>query len=85
VVIYDQTCSFFLNKWSPSQHAASSRVGVPILRCFNFCMGLHKSMEGRPEVLGIFYDLTNAFGSVCVPLILQNVEKLLRLQKIYAK
>jgi hypothetical protein len=43
---------------------------------FQFFVGLHKSMEGRSKVLGIFYDLTNAFGSVCVPLILQKFEHL---------
>jgi hypothetical protein len=41
-------------------------------------------MEGRSiqfllfftKGLGIFYDLTNAFGSVCVPLILKKFEYL---------
>jgi hypothetical protein len=43
---------------------------------FQFFVNLHKSMAGRSKVLGIFYDLTNAFGSVCVTLILQKFEHL---------
>jgi exonuclease III len=43
---------------------------------FEFFVSLYKSMEHKSKVLGIFYDLTNAFGSVCVPLILQKFEYL---------
>jgi hypothetical protein len=43
---------------------------------FEFFDNLHRSMEQRSKVLGIFYDLTNAFGSVCVPLIFQKFEHL---------
>jgi len=43
---------------------------------YEFFANLHKSMEGKFKVLGIFYDLTNAFGSVCVPIILQKFEHL---------
>ena len=43
---------------------------------FKFFEALHQSMEGRSKVLGVFYDLTNAFGSVCVPLLLQKFEYL---------
>jgi Reverse transcriptase (RNA-dependent DNA polymerase) len=43
---------------------------------FQFFEALHRSMEGRSKVIGIFYDLTNAFGSVCIPLLLQKFEYL---------
>jgi Reverse transcriptase (RNA-dependent DNA polymerase) len=33
-------------------------------------------MEHKSKVLGIFYDLSNASGSVCVPIILQKSEYL---------
>jgi hypothetical protein len=69
---------FFLNKLSPARVTAWLHQGSVYRYCVVsiFFVGLHKSMEGRSKMLGIFYDLTNAFGSVCVPLILQKFEYL---------
>jgi hypothetical protein len=43
---------------------------------FQFFIHLYKSMQHKFKVLGIFYYLTDAFGSVCVPLILKKFEHL---------
>jgi Reverse transcriptase (RNA-dependent DNA polymerase) len=43
---------------------------------FELFDNLYKAMEQKSKVLGIFYDLANAFGSVCVPIILQKFEHL---------
>ncbi|CAB3387626.1 Hypothetical predicted protein [Cloeon dipterum] len=31
-------------------------------------------MEHRQKILAIFYDLTNAFGTMCVPILLRKFE-----------
>jgi Reverse transcriptase (RNA-dependent DNA polymerase) len=43
---------------------------------FEFFVSLYRSMEHKSKVLGIFYGLSNAFGSVCEPIILQKFEYL---------
>ncbi|XP_059480862.1 uncharacterized protein LOC132199839 [Neocloeon triangulifer] len=41
---------------------------------FEFIVKLHEHLEKKQKVLGIFYDLSNAFGTICVPLLLRKFE-----------
>ena len=43
---------------------------------FEFMFNLFRSMESRQRVLSIFYDLSNAFGTVCSPILLRKFELL---------
>ena len=69
--------SFFRerNLLPASQHGFLKGRGTQTA-LFEFMHNLHQSLEKRQRVLGIFYDLSNAFGTICVPTLLAKFELL---------
>jgi hypothetical protein len=64
------------NKLLPaSQHGFLKGRGTQTA-LFEFMNNLFKSFEKRQKVLSIFYDLSNAFGTVCTPILLHKFELL---------